>query len=389
MKVTFFLLLAFFLQVSAKTYSQQLKVSLEYENAELSKVLKALERQTNLYFFFNDRDLDTRQKVSVSVKNEALENVLRELFDGEYAWELVNNMIVLKHQEKPEVQAPQEVKTFKLTGVVKDEKGEALPGVTILIKGTTLGTSTDIDGKYAMALPEGQHTLLFSMVGMETKEYSLSATKDIEVNIVMKNDVAEMDEVVVKGIFKKAKESYTGAVTSVSKEDLKVFKGQNLLQTLKNIDVSINVAANNLAGSNPNNLPQINIRGNSSLPMSVEEYNQSANNAVNTPLIILDGFEISLERLMDYNDEEIESINILKDAAATAIYGSRGSNGVIVVITKQPEVGKLRVNAEVGMDFEVPDLTSYDMLNAAEKLQLEWDLGLYKQESAASNDVWF
>ncbi len=389
MKVTFFLLLAFFLQVSAKTYSQQVKVSLEYENVELSKVLKALERQTNLYFFFNDRDLDTRQKVSVSVKNEALEDVLRELFDGEYAWELVNNMIVLKHQENPEVQAPQEVKTFKLSGVVKDEKGEALPGVTILIKGTTLGTSTDIDGKYAMALPEGQHTLLFSMVGMETKEYSLSATKDIEVNIVMKNDVAEMDEVVVTGIFKKAKESYTGAVTSVSKEDLKVFKGQNLLQTLKNIDVSINVAANNLAGSNPNNLPQINIRGNSSLPMSVEEYNQSANNAVNTPLIILDGFEISLERLMDYNDEEIESINILKDAAATAIYGSRGSNGVIVVITKQPEVGKLRVNAEVGMDFEVPDLTSYDMLNAAEKLQLEWDLGLYKHESAASNDVWF
>ena len=115
--------MAFFLQVSAKTYSQQVKVSLEYENVELSKVLKALERQTNLYFFFNDRDLDTRQKVSVSVKNEALEDVLRELFDGEYAWELVNNMIVLKHQENPEVQAPQEVKTFKLSGVVKDEKG--------------------------------------------------------------------------------------------------------------------------------------------------------------------------------------------------------------------------------------------------------------------------
>ena len=84
---------------------------------------------------------------------------------------------------------------------------------------------------------------------------------------------------------------------------------------------------------------------------------------------------------MDYNDEEIESINILKDAAATAIYGSRGSNGVIVVTTKQPEAGKLRVNAEIGIDIEAPDLTSYDLLNAAEKLQLEWDLGLYKNES--------
>ena len=151
----------------------------------------------------------------------------------------------------------------------------------------------------------------------------------------------------VTGIFKKAKESYTGAVSSIDKEQLKIYKGQNLLQTLKNIDVSINLAVDNINGSNPNRMPQVNIRGNSSLPMSVQEYNESLSNEVNTPLIILDGFEIALERLMDYNDEEIESINILKDAAATAIYGSRGSNGVIVVTTKQPEAGKLRVNAEI------------------------------------------
>ena len=98
--------------------------------------------------------------------------------------------------------------------------------------------------------------------------------------------------------------------------------------------MSINLAVDNINGSNPNRMPQVNIRGNSSLPMSVQEYNESLSNEVNTPLIILDGFEIALERLMDYNDEEIESINILKDAAATAIYGSRGSNGVIVVTTK-------------------------------------------------------
>ena len=113
----------------------------------------------------------------------------------------------------------------------------------------------------------------------------------------------------------------------------------------------------------------------------LDALNEEASNTVNEPLVILDGFEISLERLMDYNDEEIESINILKDAAATAIYGSRGSNGVIVIITKEPEEGKLRVNAEVGIDMEVPDLTSYDLLNAEEKLQLEYDLGLYDDEN--------
>lgn len=144
-----------------------------------------------------------------------------------------------------------------------------------------------------------------------------------ELDVTLQEEVAEMEEVVVTGIFKKAKESYTGAVSSIDKEQLKIYKGQNLLQTLKNIDVSINLAVDNINGSNPNRMPQVNIRGNSSLPMSVQEYNESLSNEVNTPLIILDGFEIALERLMDYNDEEIESINILKDAAATAIYGSR------------------------------------------------------------------
>ena len=102
--------------------------------------------------------------------------------------------------------------------------------------------------------------------------------------------------------------------------------------------------------------------------MSVEEFNAGQESNPNTPLVIMDGFEISLTKLMDYNDEEIESINILKDAAATAIYGSRGANGVIVVVTKRPEPGKLRVNVEAGIQMEVPDLSSYHLLNAAGKL---------------------
>ncbi len=217
-----------------------------------------------------------------------------------------------------------------------------------------------------------------SYIGMKT--VTLNATSNMR--IVLENDTQTIQDVVVTGIFTKAKESYTGAVSTIDREQLDLHKGQNLLQTLKNIDASINFAVNNVAGSNPNALPQINIRGNSSLPMSVEEFNQTASNSVNTPLIILDGFEISLEKLMDYNDEEIESVNILKDAAATAIYGSRGSNGVIVVVTRQPKPGKLRVNAEMGIDIEAPDLSSYDLLNAQEKLALENQLGLYHSDRA-------
>lgn len=385
MKLTFFFLVIGLLQVHASLRAQERTVDLDVKNVTLRNVFKELQKQTNLDFFFSNRELDLNTKVTVQAQKADLIEVLSHILGQGYQVEITEGMVVIKPEtvrNAPEPQNP------ILKGIVRDEKGEPLPGVTVVIKGTSVGTATDVDGRYSMTLPANAENivLVYSFVGMEEKEIAYKGQE--EINMTLEPAVKEMDEVVVTGIFKKAKESYTGAVTSVSKEDLKVYKGQNLLQTLKNIDVSINMAADNLNGSNPNALPQINIRGNSSLPMNVAEYNQDASNAVNTPLIILDGFEIALERLMDYNDEEIESINILKDAAATAIYGSRGSNGVIVVVTKQPEVGKLRVNAEVGIDIEAPDLTSYNLLNAAEKLQLEWDLGLYNTDYP-SNDVWY
>ena len=383
MKIILFLLLAFVIQVNAKAYSQQ-RVSLEYENVELSKVMKSLERQTNLYFFFNDKALDTKQRVSVSVENEDLESVLQRLFGDVYDWEIVNNMIVLKpNVNQASGTQQQQLKERKVNGIVKDRRGEPLPGVAVVLKGTTVGTATDIDGKYTLTLPEGNYTLVFSMLGMKVREELVGDRT--EINVVMEEEAAEMDEVVVTGIFKKARESYTGSVSTITREDLQVHRGQNLLQTLKNADVSLNFRANNLAGSNPNARPQINIRGNSSLP-NLDALNEEASNTVNEPLVIMDGFEISLDRLMDYNDEEIESINILKDAAATAIYGSKGANGVIVIITREPEPGKLRVSAEVGIDMEVPDLTSYDLLNAEEKLALELELGLYDNASNPEYD---
>ena len=388
MKLFVVCVLFFSLGLSARTMAQQERVTLNMKNVSFESLFNEIQRQTKLSFLFNHELVDHLGKVSVKASEETVEKVLNSLFDKTaVTWTVQGNMIVVKEKA---VQTPQQAEMVKVYGKVLDENGVPLPGATILLKGTTLGTSADVHGMYKMNVPRGEHILVFSMIGMGSKEvvFRTGHAVEAEVNAVLTPVASDMDEVVVTGIFKKAKESYTGAVTSVSKEDLKMYKGQNLLQTLKNVDVSINMAMDNLNGSNPNNLPQINIRGNSSLPMSVKEYNQSADNSVNTPLIILDGFEIALERLMDYNDEEIESINILKDAAATAIYGSRGSNGVIVVVTKQPEVGKLRVSAEVGMDLEIPDLTSYNMLNAAEKLQLEWDLGLYKSDSP-SNDVWF
>ena len=369
--------------VSAKTLSQEI-FSVKVEEKTLAEVFKEISRVTGYEFMYSSSELRHVGKVSVDVREQDLDAVMAACLEGTGLWYKVEDNIVIVSPKYAPVPGMQQVEERKVSGVVKDQKGAPLPGVAVVLKGTTMGTATDVDGKYTLTLPEGNYTLVFSMLGMKVREELVGDRT--EINVVMEEEAAEMDEVVVTGIFKKARESYTGAVSTITEEELKVHRGQNLLQTLKNIDASLNFRVNNLAGSNPNALPEINIRGNSSLPMSVEEFNTSASNAVNTPLIIMDGFEISLEKLMDYNDEEIESINILKDAAATAIYGSKGSNGVIVVITKEPEAGKLRVNAEVGIDMEVPDLTSYDLLNAQEKLELENALGLY-DSSIPGNDL--
>lgn len=346
-----------------------------YKNKPIEQVLSDLREKTHYEFVYQKQILKGVQPVTCYVTDENLEQALKAVLQGTgLEFEIVDNTVIIRRAAHR-----QTAQTQRVYGkVISKEDGMPVIGASVRIVGTDFGTVTNVDGEFEFKdFTFRGVKLQVSYIGMQTQVLDAAS----HMRIVLEADAHQLKDVVVTGIFKKAKESYTGAVSTISSEELDMYKGQNLLQTLKNIDASINFSVNNIAGSNPNTLPQINIRGNSSLPMSVQEFNETASNAVNTPLIIMDGFEITLEKLMDYNDEEIESINILKDAAATAIYGSRGSNGVIVVTTKQPEAGKLRVNAEAGFDIEAPDLSSYDLLNAAEKLQLEHDQGLYNSNS--------
>lgn len=372
-KIIFTMVLFLLATIQASAQGNDTRLSMSFKNEDLPSVFLRLEKSSAYKFLFTYDDVQN-YKVNGSVKNakflEIVDYVLKDKpFDYKVNGKFIN--VTLRNSKPAESQK----KTYG--GYVRNKDGEPIMGAQVKIPGSQVMTVTDIDGAYHFeCFIPFNHQIQVSYVGMKTVTLPLRQ----QMNITLEEDANELAGVVVTGIFNKAKESYTGAVSSISKEELSLHRGQNLLQTLKTIDASMNFQVNNLAGSNPNNLPQINIRGNSSLPMSVQEFNESTGNAVNTPLIILDGFEMSLEKLMDYNDEEIESINILKDAAATAIYGSRGSNGVIVVTTRQPEAGKLRINAEVGLDIEAPDLTSYDYLNAEEKLALENHLGLYNSE---------
>lgn len=352
------------------------RITVDFKQKPAAEAMRDIQRLSGARIQFNSSDL--RFNVTYKAKGQEAVNVVRNIIaPHKLIVTLRGKDIIISSQDfTGQLSGRERV----ISGYVRDESGDPLIGVPVCIGESRVCTVTDADGFYTFKIPVEATMLKFSYVGLANEYIDIAqGTADVKRDIVMHSDNS-IDEVVVTGIFRKARESYTGSVSTIDKEQLEQFRGQNLLQTLKNVDASINFGIDNLNGSNPNNLPNINIRGTSSLPMSVEEFNAGQSSNPNTPLIIMDGFEISLTKLMDYNDEEIESINILKDAAATAIYGSRGANGVIVVISKQPEEGKLKVNIEAGLSLEIPDLTSYHMLNAKDKLEVERLAGLYDKD---------
>ena len=385
MHLLYFLMIGLVVLVPASVNAQDKTISLEIRSETLSSGLMKIKDQTGVNILYNENVLRDISCKDMKLEKVTVEEALNRIFEGtHFTYEVSRGVIVIRERQVKELQQ----KPVRVFGAVSDEKGERLPGVTVLLKGTSTGTATGIDGKFSFSIPAGKHVLQFSMVGMESKEIVIDSNKEIsEIVVELKPAKNELEDVVVTGIFKKSRESYTGAVSTIGKEEIMAYRGQNMLQTLRNIDPAFNVVENNEFGSDPNRLPEINVRGSSSLTTDLEELNEGVKNDLNVPLIIMDGFEISLTKLMDYNDEEILSINILKDAAATAIYGSRGANGVVVIISKQPEAGKLKVFAQAGMTFEIPDLTSYDLMNARDKISLEYAAGLYNHTTNPSNDI--
>lgn len=367
------LLLTLLLMLTALTANAQndVRLSMEFNNEDLPSALARLEKNSSYRFLFPTKTWSLTVSEGRAVHNAPFlaivdfllkEKPLKYTIDGKFI-----NISKVNNTEN-QTEKPKSGKLESVGGYVYDvATKEPVIGAQVRILGTNIATVTDVNGAFSFDyLLRGGESAQISYVGMKTRVVKMTKM----MNIGLESDVKQVGEVVVTGIFRKAKESYTGAVSTIGKEKLEMFRGSNLLQTLKNVDASLNFPINNVAGSNPNVLPNLDIRGTSTLPMNVEEFNTNAGQTVNTPLIILDGFEISLTKLMDYNDDQIESINILKDAAATAIYGSRGANGVIVVITKQPKEGRLRVTAKAGISLQIPDLSSYHLLHAADKLRL-------------------
>ena len=261
-----------------------------------------------------------------------------------------------------------------LQGVVTDTDDFPLPGAHIIIKELEMAAVSDMNGEFSVLLPVSkQVTVEFSFVGMQSVVKVYDGKQNQLNQVIRLKSNEELEEVVVTGLFDYNSKTFTGSAVSYTQEDLKSIGNSNVLKIIQSLDPAFIVESNSINGSNPNHMADLTLRGNASFGGLQGEY---AGNP-NAPLFILDGFEASQEQIFDLDMNRIKSVTILKDGAAKAIYGSKASNGVIVVETILPEAGRLRVTYTGDLSVETPDLTSYNLTNAAEKLQVELNAGRY------------
>jgi len=266
--------------------------------------------------------------------------------------------------------------------VIEKLSKEPMVGVTIRLDGHSTGVITDINGCYVLTLPEKGGLVIYSYIGFETRKIKVTSRQKVDVQMVEATE--SIQEVIVTGYNSIQKESFTGNTTKIEKEDLLKVNPNNLISAIQTFDPSFRIQENLVAGSDPNSLPQFVLRGQTGIgettlgqtsTSSISREVLSGNS--NLPIFILDGFEVDVEKIYDLDMNSIHSINILKDAAATAMYGSRAANGVIVIERRAPEAGKFRVQYSGVLSAELPDLSSYNLMNAREKLETERLAGLY------------
>ena len=349
MKLCIILVCLFSFSLSATTLAQRERVSMKLQDVSLRQVLEQIREQTKLQFMMSKEQGERVGRVSVDAVNETVAEVLDKIFASTgLTWVVKEDIIVVKEQPQQQVQDPVRVK-----GVVKDKKGHTLPGVTVLIKGTIMGVVTDEDGNYSIELPDSQDIrLIFSFIGMKAQEVAYTGQK--EINVTLHEDITEMDEVVVTGYRTMKKTSMAGSSSSVKAEDLLLTGTQTLEQALqgKLAGVSI-VNQSGLTGTRQ----KVRVRGTSTLVGNAEPvwvvdgiiqedplpFNSSELTDIgNTDADIIKNFIGGAISWLNPND--IDNITVLKDASATAIYGVKAANGVIVITTKKGERGRMSLN---------------------------------------------
>ncbi|HEY8387714.1 MAG TPA: SusC/RagA family TonB-linked outer membrane protein [Parasegetibacter sp.] len=395
LKLTALLLFTVSLHISARTVSQT--VTLVAKEVQLKKVFNTIEKQTGYMVLYTKELLQQSKPVTLSVTKMPLGEFLPLLLHDQQLEYTIDQKTILispafEEEKIPEILPPP---PFEFAGRILDETGAPIPGATVSVKGTQKGTSAAGDGRFVLRdIPEGS-SIVISAIGFNSIEIGFRSGNPFlrmgsaeligsggDLTIRLKRTEVKLEDVVVTGYFNRKKESFTGASVSYTGAEIVRANPVNILAGLAALEPSFRMVENSLMGSNPNVIPDFVVRGEASLPDLEGEYKGNPNN----PIFILDGFEVTAERIFDMDPALLGSVTILKDAASTAIYGSRASNGVVIIETKKPESGQINLTYNLDMSYTTPDLRDYQLLNAEQKLELEKAAGFYDLTGNVAND---
>lgn len=335
MKLTVGLILFTMISASAvNSYSQTARISLNMNNATIVDIFREIERNSEFGFFFKSEELNLENRKTIKVTDASIDEVLKKVLDENCSYKILDKNIVVTRESL--VGTQQQGK--KISGKVTDKTGGTLPGVSVVVKGTTTGVITDGNGIYSLSNVPDNATLQFMFVGMKMQELAIGNKSTI--NIVMEEENIGIEEVVVVGYGTVRKSDVTGALVSISEKTIKERPVQNAVQAIQGKVAGVDIVSN----VRPGEVASVTIRGTRSISAS------------NTPLYVVDGI-ILMGSVNDINPNDIANMEILKDASATAIYGARGANGVVLITTKQGKKGRLSVNYD--------ETTSFDNIHSA------------------------
>ncbi len=383
MKLILILTFSCLVTFASSSFSQNSRLSLNLEQVTILDVFNAIEQQAHYQIAYNSNSLDINKKIDLKVENKTVNEILDMVLSSSgLKYEFIGHYIVISDRNNEDTVFARSIQqNLIVSGIVTNPSGQPVPGVTIVVKGTTIGTITDVDGRYSLTNVSSNATLIFSFVGMKTVEMAVDGRTNI--NVKMGEETIGLDEVVAIGYGSVRKKDLTGSVISVGSEKLKDRPYSNVLQSLSGQVSGVQITQTQGA---PGLAPSVKVRGASSI------------NAGTTPLYVIDGIPLednttrssdtggSSSSNMNFNrnplnfinPNDIESVEVLKDASSAAIYGSRGANGVVIITTKQGKAGRTKVDATY--EFSISHVNRrVDMMNAKEWMDFE---------TAARNNTW-
>lgn len=375
MRLLFILMTMTGMTISASTFSQQQRVTLDMKNVGAMELFKQIQKETNLFFVYNDADLIPFDNISVSARDEAVDVLLNRVFTGlNFLFE--GNVIIVKPMITKDDEK-KEVKKYVIKGKVIDEKNQPLPGVTVRLDSTTVGCATNEKGMFELILPVEKGQLIFSFVGFKQEKKSFKAGEEMIVKL--KEETSDLDEVTVIAYGERNKRELIGSVSSVKAKDLEEVPSASLANLLQGHMAGVEV--NNISGAPGGGGSRVVVRG----------YNSLMNGTTSgEPLYVVDGVPIhsftspvtGTNTLAEIDPSTIESVEVLKDAASAAIYGSRASNGVILITTKKGKVGRGDFQANVSYSYSVLPETPEQIIGNGER---RWWIAAARNERVAGN----